>query len=440
MKEPNILIIMSDEHRFDVTGFTGNKVVRTPHMDRLAAEGVVFSNAYCPSPICIPCRQSFAAGQFPKHCKVEGFGEDLEPGYPTFARHFARHAYETVAAGKLHHTGVDQMQGYKKRIGMVGSVTEKNIENKNLDYFKKIEKKDFKWDQEKEIKRAGIGTKGVCEDDYTLQGVKLFIESYFLDTYYDRPSKHKPLMLYVGFNQPHYPYQTREDKFKYYLNRVKLYQNQEVFDHKFLNRFTVDASDREKIRAVASYYGMVETLDEYIGEILQSLENVGENLDDWIIIYTSDHGEMLGEHGVWEKQKFFEGSVKVPLVIRYGKNIKGGRTITQNVNLCDIYATLCDLCGIETLQGLDSRSLMPLMQNQCEDWDNESISQFVNGEEGQNLMIKRDHLKYQYYKLLDNEVLFDLEYDPEERINLINDEKYANILDVFRRRKRELGF
>ena len=102
-------------------------------------------------------------------------------------------------------------------------------------------------------------------------------------------------------------------------------------------------------RATAAYYGMIETIDEYYGIVLDALEAAGQNLDEWIIIYTSDHGEMLGEHGIWEKQKFFEASVGVPLFIRWPAGFGSeGRTVTENVNLCDLFATLCDFTGVPT--------------------------------------------------------------------------------------------
>ena len=117
MSRPNILFLMSDEHRADVTGYAGNLVVRTPVLDELARTGVVCRNAYTPSPICIPGRQALMSGQFPRTCGCESFGQDLPPGHMTFARRFSQHAYHTVAAGKLHHTGTDQMQGWLQRIG-----------------------------------------------------------------------------------------------------------------------------------------------------------------------------------------------------------------------------------------------------------------------------------------------------------------------------------
>ena len=105
-KRPNILFLMSDEHRADVAGFAGNEVVRTPVLDELARTGVVFTNAYTPAPICVPARQCLASGQLPKTCGCEGW-TDLQPGYRTFAREFSRYAYNTCCSGKLHHMGQD---------------------------------------------------------------------------------------------------------------------------------------------------------------------------------------------------------------------------------------------------------------------------------------------------------------------------------------------
>ena len=118
-KKPNILFLMSDEHRFDVSGFTGNRVVRTPFLDRLAKDAVIFTNAYTPSPVCIPARQCIAAGQFPRTCGVENYGQDLPPNYQTFAKTLVQGGYKTAAAGKLHHFGIDQMQGWLYRLSLI---------------------------------------------------------------------------------------------------------------------------------------------------------------------------------------------------------------------------------------------------------------------------------------------------------------------------------
>ena len=148
----------------------------------------------------------------------------------------------------------------------------------------------------------------------------------------------------------HVPFLTSHEKFTYYLNRVAPYVNETAFDHPFLSSRSVkprvDVSEREIRRATAAYYGMVEGIDQDYGRVLQALEHVGQDLDDWIIIYTSDHGEMLGEHALWEKTKFFEGSVKVPLIIRLPGRANAGQVVEENVNLCDLFATLCELTGV----------------------------------------------------------------------------------------------
>ncbi len=440
---PNILFLMSDEHRADITGYEGDPVVRTPTLDRLAQSGVVFRNAYTPSPICIPGRQAMMSGQLPRTCGCELFAHDLPSGHMTFSRRLSQFAYHTVAAGKLHHTGPDQMQGWSQRIGSAMQVSPHFIAGRDEDAFARYTKDPLsvKWSDTKEVLRAGVGhSPHIVQDEYAFKGALDFIQQYFTDPYYDRQQPERPLLLKVSLNQPHYPYFTDEGKFTYYLNRVEPFLDEPVFDHPFLGqrqvRPGVDASPRELRRAVAGYYGMIETIDGMYGALLDALKHVGQNLDDWIIVYTSDHGEMLGEHGIWEKQKFFEASARVPLIIRWPNGFAGGRAVEENVNLCDLFATLCELCDISTPQGLDSRSLAHLLRGDGAAWNNESISQFG----ARNLMIKWDALKYQYYGEDMPEVLFDLEREPSERENLIDDPRYAAVLQEFRQRRFELGF
>jgi choline-sulfatase len=442
-KRPNILFLMSDEHRADVAGFAGNDIVRTPTLDRLAATGVVFTNAYTPAPICVPARQCMMSGQLPKTCGCEGW-IDLQPGYMTFARRFAQYAYHTVASGKLHHQGTDQMQGWLHRPAGIGDleVHPKHIPGRVESEFARYQRPfdDYKWTYAKEVKRAGVGRSyNHVKDRQTTHTARAFIEEYFNSPAYDREMLRQPLLLKVSLLQPHYPYQTDARRFGYYLNRVQPFLGQQVSEHPVLSRLQIrpghDASEREIRRATAAYYGMIEAADAHYAQVLDQLQYVGQDLDNWIVVYTSDHGEMLGEHGIWEKQKFYEGSVRVPLIIRWPKGFKGGRVVTQNVNLCDLFATLCDLAGLETPTGLDSRSLAPLLRGNASGWNNESISQM----NASQVMIKQDALKYQYYGDDGPEVLFDLEADPAETRNVADDPEYAAAMHRFRRRLAELG-
>lgn len=150
---PNILFLMTDEHRPDLAGFAGNSIVRTPNLDRLAKDSVVFNHAYTPSPVCIPARQCIMSGQFPRTCGCEVFGDDLPPFYRTFARTFSENAYNTVCCGKLHHTGLDQMQGWQRRIGNETRISEKFIPNMDQDKLIvfKVSKTDQRWTNCKEV-------------------------------------------------------------------------------------------------------------------------------------------------------------------------------------------------------------------------------------------------------------------------------------------------
>jgi len=435
------LFLMADEHRYDVAGFAGDQVVRTPNLDRLAATGAVFDNAYTPSPICIPGRQSLMSGRLPRTTGCLQYGQDLAPGYDTFARTLARHGYATVACGKLHHLGTDQMQGWTRRIGSDTSLGPNSVADPAPEYAERVQSlAKLKWNDAKEVRRAGIGRGPlVAQDEYTLTGALNLVEEYFTDPYYDRSTPDRPLLLKVSLNQPHYPYLTDRERFVHYVNRVTPYLNEPVSEHPFLSqrqvRPGIDATETDLRRATAAYYAMVEAADAMFGQVMSALEDQGQDLDDWVVVYTSDHGEMLGQHGIWEKQKFYEASVRVPLIVRWPARF-GASRIDTNVNLCDLYATLCELAGHPAPDGLDSRSLVPLLCGQPASWPDESVSHYGRT----NLMIKQGSLKYQYYGEAMPEVLFDLEADPSEHHDVIAEPEYREAVDRFRRRRAALGY
>jgi len=435
---------MSDEHRADLSGYAGNDVIRTPILDNLAETGVVFRNAYTPSPICVPGRQCLMAGQLPTTCNCFSFWDDLTPNYMTFAKRFSQYAYSTVCSGKLHHHGSDQMQGWTQRIAADSNMAPQYIEGRIEEEFARYKPiaGTGKWSNQREVEEAGPKD-GPCQrfDRNATNASLEFLEEYFKDSAYNRPGSHRPLLHKVSLLQPHYPFYGDEGLFNYYLDRVPLYRQQPC-DHPILSlsqqNKPVDVSEENIRRATASYYSMTEKVDSHYGEVLSQLKNLGENLDEWIIVYTSDHGEMLGEHGIWEKTRFYEGSVRVPLIIRWPKGFDGGRVVDENVNLCDLFATLCDLAGIEVPEGLDSRSLVPLLKGQACQWQNETISQIGRGD-SIHVMIKQDALKYQYYGEGIPEVLFDLEKDPDEMVNVAATPEYVKAMSAFRERLSELG-
>jgi choline-sulfatase len=453
----NVLILMSDEHRADVAGHAGDEVVRTPTLDWLAEGGVTFNNAYTPSPICVPARQCILAGQYPRTCGCEGW-IGLADGYPTYATRFGQYGYHTVAFGKLHLQGPDQLKGFQSRpVGDVAcGVVRDPIENA-FDGFQAPQDDalncpgSMKWSDEKELRRAGPGPVRPA-DRQTIQGVCDWIDERLVGTWYDRHTPQRPALLQVGLHDPHYPYICREDLFSYYLPRVRSYEVEVPFDHPFLGlspwpprplQAGVDVPERAVRRGRAAYYAMVEGMDAHCGQVLDALRHAGEDLDDWTIVYLSDHGDQLGEHGVWEKQKFFEGSVRAPLIIRAPRHLPGGTSVNANVSLCDLFPTLCELAGLEIPPGLDGRSLVSVANGGQLDRPDEVCSFFL--QQGfRNVMIKSGALKYQWYEHEERgvmpEVLFDLDADPLETRNAIDEPHYADALAAFRRRRKELGY
>lgn len=443
---PNVLILMSDEHRADFAGFAGHPGVRTPHLDALAEDAAVFERCYAPSPICVPSRQAMAAGLHPHRLGVEVMGVDESPpGTMTFARLFSQHGYLTVAAGKLHYMGEDQMQGWRRRVGADQEVWPQFLAGADADAYAGVPRPtDHKWSMVTEIERSGVGDNPLTwEDEYAVRGALHVLHRHFVDAHYGRAVPDAPLLLLVSLNEPHYPYATPDaERFAHHLATVEPFVDQEVFDHPFLGgrfvaRAGIEVTAEAARRATAAYCAMIETMDARHGRVLDALRAAGQDLDDWIVVYTSDHGEMLGEHGVWEKQKFFEASARVPLLIRAPGRLPAGR-VAANVSLVDLFATLAELAGLPVPDGLDSRSLVGLVTRGADaaGWDDEALSQF----DRTHLMIKRGPLKYQWYGDSATEVLFDLDADPTEAADLSGEPRYADALAAFRVRRAALGF
>lgn len=434
---------MDDQHRFDWFGFAGHPVVKTPHLDRLAREGVVFTNAYTPAPLCVPARQCLARGQFPRHCGVEHFGEDLPPASPTVARALARIGYTTACAGKLHHSGTDPMQGWMRRVcaGDDLQVSPGFLEDRDPCAYRRWHEAPPAWSLAEELNRAGVGRSPYAVSDaLNVAAAEALVEEYFVSSHYRKATPGRPLLLKVSLQLPHYPFCAVEERYRRYEGRLQPYPERECLDHPAFRNWTRTPPEVEpgaEGRALAATAALVEECDEHFGRILHALEAAGQSLDDWLVLYTSDHGDLLGEHDKWWKMSFYEGSVKVPLVMRGPKWFPGGgREVTQNVSLCDLYATLADLAQAPTPGDLDSRSLLPLLQGRVEDWPDEAVSQYG----GAYCMVKKGNLKYQWYGDGWPEVLFDLGEDPAELRNVVGDPRYTAAVASLRRRRDELGF
>ena len=447
-KKPYILLLISDEHRPDVLPVEGNGIVRTPVLDRFMEEGVYFRNAYTPSPVCVPARQSFLSGLYPRRSGCLDFSTALPSEVLTIPGHLSRYGYRGVAAGKMHFRGPDQMHGWHERIG-------RDISGRNgyelvddavhgaliepepgTGQYSVINTPNSKFAKEIMNARAGEGT-WMKQDRYSVDGMLQFLDEYFASENYDRPGA-QPLLLAVSLSCPHYPFQCPKELFDYYLRRVEPIEEDlpETFDCHELFKVKIgeDVTYREAHRATAAYYGMVEWLDAQFGRVIDQLEHLNA-LDDFIVVYLSDHGEMLGEKGLWEKQQYFDASVRVPFSIWSPRHFEGGRIVHDNVSLVDLFPTLCELAHVPIPDGLDGRSVVSLARGECEDWPNTVYSELWKVHNGPSGMIKEGNLKY--FRFTEQpwpEQLFDLGSDLSERKNLIADPAYA--ADLARLRAR----
>lgn len=438
-KKPHILLLINDEHRPDILPIEDDPVIRTPTISRFINEGTYFRNAYTPSPVCVPARQSFLSGLYPRNSGCLNFGDPMPTEVRTIPGHLGNYGYYSCCAGKMHFVGQDVMHGWHERIGrdIIGNNGYPYPLVKD-EYTAQFERepgtgmKQNKVVQEIRDAQPGIGH-WMLHDQYNVHGALLFLEEYFVNASYDRP-KANPLCMAVSLIAPHYPYQCPLDLFNYYMQRVEpiIEEPNQNFDYDNFFRVEVgkDVTYRQAHRATAAYYGMIEWMDMQFGRVIEKLEHLNL-LDDFVIVFLSDHGEMLGSKGLWEKQSYFEPSVRVPFSIwnpeRFGleQNI-----IEKNVSLVDLFPTLCELSDIPAPEELDGKSLVPLIQNETADWDNTVYSELWRAQNGPSVMVKEGNLKYFRF---DNDKgwqdqLFDLSNDPHENNNLIDNPNYTEQL------------
>ena len=441
--KPHILFLINDEHRPDVLPIEGDTAIRTPTLSRFMDEGTYFRNAYTPSPICVPARQSFLSGLYPRNCGSLNFGDPMPTEVRTIPGQLGNYGYYTCCAGKMHFVGTDVMHGWRERVGrdIIGNNGYPYPVVKDEHYAPTESEpgtgpKQNKVIQEVRDAQPGLG-QWMIHDQYNVDGALLFLEEYFVSASYDRP-KFNPLCMAVSLIAPHYPYQCPLDLFNYYMQRVEPIveepNEQFGYDDFFRVRVGEDVTYRQAHRATAAYYGMIEWMDAQFNRVIEKLEHLNV-LDDFIIVFLSDHGEMLGTKGLWEKQSYFEASARVPLSIWYPKRFgREPRIIEQNVSLVDLFPTICELAEIPTPDELDGHSLLPLIEGNATDWHDTVYSELWRAQNGPSVMVKEGSLKYFRF---DNdkgwpEQLFDLSKDPDERNNLIDAPTYADALSRLR--------
>ncbi len=436
-KTPNIVLIMADQLAPHWTGAYGHPIAKTPNMDALAARGMRFDAAYCNSPLCAPSRFAFMTGKQVTKIRAYDNGTELPASVPTFAHYLKLQGYRTCLSGKMHFVGPDQKHGFQDRI--------------TTDIYPS----DFAWTPDWEnageridkwyhnmatVKESGMA-QATFQIDYDDE-VAFAARRWLFDRARDRAQGDEaPFALVASFIHPHDPYVARPEWWDLYADadiplpdHPLTAEEQDPFARRVMDGIeasTVPLTDEEVIRARRAYLANTSYFDSKLGELVRTLEETGE-IDNTVIIVTADHGDMLGERGLWYKMTWFEHSARVPLIMA-GPGIAQG--VAGNAcSLIDLLPTMVEIAGAdETLLAgdpVDGRSLMPLARGEADPVDKAIGEYCAEMTPWPVFMIRRGPFKYIHCEI-DPPLLFDVVNDPMEKTNLANDPAHRETAAAF---------
>ncbi len=422
-QRPNIVIIMADQLAPQFTGAYGHPLVKTPHMDAIAARGMRFDAAYCNAPLCAPSRFSFMSGQLVTRIAAYDNASEFPASVPTFAHYLRQMGYRTCLSGKMHFVGPDQLHGFEERL----TTDVYPVDHAWTPDWEAPDERIDKWYHNMDsVREAGVTatTFQIEYDEETCFFARRRIFEYAMH-------RITPFAMVVGFIHPHDPYVARPEWWDLYdHNDIDMPQTGPADDPhtrrlmRGIEADTVSVTAEQVRNARHAYYANVSYFDSKIGVIVQALREAGQ-LDNTIVMVTSDHGDMLGERGLWYKMNLFEHAARIPLVMA-GPQVARGQ-VAAPVSLVDILPTLTaiaqDEAHPEPPRGmpLDGRSLWPLARGEStnEESDNAvAMAEYCAECVGHPLfMIRRGRLKYIHCEV-DPPQLFDVIADPLERNNL----------------------
>lgn len=426
MDNKHIVFLLSDQHNPNILGFAGDPYVKTPNLDRLAADGVVFDNCYCPSPLCVPSRASMMAALLPSETGVYNNFQSLRTDKVTFAHCLSAAGYETVLCGRMHFIGPDQRHGFEKHL--VGDITP-TFPGILIDAFDdELRAADFPG--RIPIEKAGAGYSNVFEFDKAVnKGAMDFLNGR---------KDERPLFMTIGYFGPHCPFVVPKELYDYYYDLLPM--PEAVTDEfrnsvhpavrKFWENRQIEDITPEQTRKVrAAYYGMVEYFDGLIGKVLAEIDRT-LGLENTIVIYASDHGENLGYNGVFWKSNYYEGSVRVPMVFSIPGLFPKGRRVSSPVSLMDIGPTLIEYAGGPELPKTHGKGLLAVLTGgHTEDSGRAVFSQLVDVKgDNPSAMVRKREWKFVVHEGYDLPQLFDIQADPMEKNDLGGDPRYAEVI------------
>lgn len=436
-KKPNILIIMSDQHNRRIMGCAGDPYVRTPSLDALASRGIRFTNSYCAAPLCVPSRMTFVTGQYPSDIGVWRNMSLLDPYVPTFAHNLSLAGYETILCGRMHFAGPEQHHGFARRL--VGDMS--GARDQSRPRFDNIPELDSGGRQNyPSVLNAGPGRNSnmAFDDDVFARAGRLLRQrdSAGGDT------AGKPLCMVVGCMLPHAPFVCPSELYEEYMDRLRDVPIDDgdpatlhpAMLHWRKVRGIDNITPAAYRRARAAYYGLTTYVDQRIGEFLDTLAQTSF-ADNTAVLYTSDHGDMAGSHGIWWKDSFYEGSAGVPMIWSMPGRFQEGVVSNAVVSTLDATATFLSLGGAEPLPGARGRDLTVLLDTgrRPAGWVDRVFSENCAAKMGPARMIRDGQWKLIHYHGFDHPQMFDLEADPDERNDLGGSPQHAEI------RRRLLG-
>jgi choline-sulfatase len=424
--KPNILILMVDQLNGTLFPDGPADWLHAPHLKRLAARSARFANTYTASPLCAPGRASFMSGQLPSKTRVYDNAAEFASDIPTYAHHLRRAGYQTALSGKMHFVGPDQLHGFEERL--TTDIYPADF-GWTPDYRKPGERIDWWYHNLGSVTGAGVAeitNQYEYDDDVAFQAVQKLYDL-------SRGADPRPWCLTVSFTHPHDPYVARRRYWDLYENCAHLaapeaipFADMDPHSQRLMLACDCDAFDitaEQVARARRGYFANISYIDDKIGEILAVL---GATRQQAVVLFTSDHGDMLGTRGLWFKMSFFEGSARVPLMIA-APGLAAGRIDTP-VSTLDVTPTLAALAGIdltEVAPWTAGESLLPVASGAPR--GPVPMEYAAEGSIAPLICLREGPWKY-IRCTADPELLFNLDTDPQERTNLVPDPAHAATL------------
>lgn len=432
-KRPNILIIQADQLTAGALACYGGQTAQTPHIDQLAREGVVFESFYTNSPLCAPSRFSMMSGQLPSAIGAYDNAAEFAADVPTFAHYLRAAGYQTYLSGKMHFCGPDQLHGFEQRL---------TTDIYPADYgwtpdWERFEQRLSWYHVMNSVTEAGPCTR-TNQVDFDDEVVYMARQKLFDIA---RGNDARPFFMVVSMTHPHDPYTTPDE----YWNRYEGVEippptvsmpYEELDPHSKRIHHVIGLGEKtptpeQVLAARRAYYGSIAYVDDQVGILLKTLKDA-RMADDTIVMVTSDHGDMLGERGLWFKMTFFEGGSRIPLIVHAPSRFPA-RRVPTHASLVDLVPTLAEIASgqpFRPIVPIEGQSLLPALEGRPV--RDEVIGEFM-GEASiaPIIMIRRGREKFVHCPV-DPDQLYDLVSDPHERENLAGKPAYAERVAAYR--------